>query len=1252
MALATLLLATRDVEGCLGRLQRVRTLLVEKAQTLGSASPRALMYDPCRALKRLCVLPLIRGSRRWANVRSLWCGVSYSESKAQLMEATAREYSGDFDRALAAYQAILERTDDASAGYEAAVRISELLLAKRKYAETRDVLNSFTSVASLSEGEQAVLSSIRGWVQFQLGAVDDAKTLLETVMPRIPATSRLEKARALTRLAIMYWHCGDAYRADKAFCFRLLLQAAKLTPAESEIFGWLGKWYDEVAQDAVRAEKCFLKALALTPSYELAGVALSELYERQHQHTANVALWTDVTRDPVTAPTWALLRLAQHLVELDDELAIGKLHLVLRNDPLGARYWVTLGHVYRHFGKVVSAHKSYLKAVELGETNWSLLCELARIEGGLLEFDAALARIEPFVITGSSSAPSGTEQTAVVAMLYAELLFKQAKHLCAEGLYGRAAGNLLRASSLLQTTPSSGITGSVDGLKLLGDIYCLAFYLSPSDFERATTETETSSAWVDFIADGRKAFEAASALLAAASDVPDTTRAAVLYSLGVSCWYESQALCTVRGIHLSGFEHMLSPQSRQLVDAITTHEPALFARIQALRATARQSFADAVRACPQFRLAWNGLGVVHDHVVLKQFAWIRATVAGQSDAAWANLAMLYAHHSETGAAASLAQKGLIHLQGVNANNPIMWNGYGMLARRERSAAQQLKATEAFRCALEMGLDMDALQGYAASVLAPLLPTAHADNEPSVYEELLFMTRKVLERDPFRAESWNVLGVVQQRLGLFEASKASLTRAQSLLSETPWYAATETRTQLMWNRSVAVLGCHSSALDFETAIAAAEEAQMATSSRALVGLLKTQQLYHRSDPKRSVQALTALLASDLTSDEREVVSAVGLAIAGLTAADDRVAPSEVDALRVQCKEHLLRDLFAGVSTATLRVVETHDRVVSLASEALALVETASAGEKPPLSVWPRLAFALIDNQQVQKAALLADALSTATKKHAGDETERVAYLRALADLLLTTAGDDRKAQALVRMQPWNPYAYVLAGASLLKRRALATDSDVHDSRQRSLRSAVLLLENGLRVTSPSAFARALVQWMLGLCYAELGDSVRATVCVDDAQTQLDAVAVAHPSQALNVELVSARVQSVVSPLSSAKRYHAVLARVAAAPSPPERLVSILSELGAVYEDAGYLDCAFQVWKAVASLTNAGGAAESPASVAGSFLANLRLAIVHGKKQNVKAAKKQIKSAIALTAASPESAQATVAAFVEGVIAKSA
>ena len=36
-------------------------------------------------------------------------------------------------------------------------------------------------------------------------------------------------------------------------------------------FSWLGNYYAEVAQDAARAEKCYLRALSIDPSQQEAG---------------------------------------------------------------------------------------------------------------------------------------------------------------------------------------------------------------------------------------------------------------------------------------------------------------------------------------------------------------------------------------------------------------------------------------------------------------------------------------------------------------------------------------------------------------------------------------------------------------------------------------------------------------------------------------------------------------------------------------------------------------------------------------------------------------------------------------------------------------------------------------------------------------------------------------------------------------------------------------------------------------------
>ncbi|KAF4323734.1 hypothetical protein BBO99_00000823 [Phytophthora kernoviae] len=494
LQLASIALAARDVEGCLQRLALAKKVVADKTQALGCAGP----------------IPSI-----------------YSEAKMIFMVATAHEYSGDTNKALEAYYEVMDK-DDAFLKIKAAIAAAELLVAKaqpKKALETIDIV-------SLSEGD-----------------IQGARDLLEANLQKMSPTDVFAKGRSLKRLAIVYWHLGGSHQTAKSGCFGHLLQAAKLTPSDAQIFSWLGKWYQEVAKDILRAEKCFLKALSLSSTDELAGMALSDLYDQQGKYEANVTLWERVTQDQETAPTWALLRLSQHLVDQNDEAAVGKMHLVLRNNPMNARYWVTLAHVYHNFDKQISAQRSYLKAIELGEESWCVRCELARIEGSLGLFDDALERIEPIV---SGTLSDGSPDVTAASMIYANLLFQQAKHLCAEGMYDYAATNLKEASRMMKSLPStSTLSGSVEACKLIGDIHCFAFYLSPESF------SSEKSSWVEFISEGRKAYEAA-ALLAGKVEqagVGGTNAVAAerFYDIGLSYWYEGQAVNNTRGIRTPVF---------------------------------------------------------------------------------------------------------------------------------------------------------------------------------------------------------------------------------------------------------------------------------------------------------------------------------------------------------------------------------------------------------------------------------------------------------------------------------------------------------------------------------------------------------------------------------------------------------------------------------------------------------------------------------------------------------------------------
>ncbi|KAG7384250.1 Tetratricopeptide repeat protein 37 [Phytophthora pseudosyringae] len=1222
--LASIALAARDVEGCLNRLALAKKVAADKSKSLGSKGPISALY---------------------------------SEVKVQFMTATASEYAGEADKALEHYRGVME-SGDVVLTMRAAIAGAELLAGKAQPQEALDVIDSVSLSDVEDESMSAGILCTRGWLRFQLGDLQQAQALLETNVNKIPSTDAPAKGRTLKRLAIVYWSLGGTHQTAKTGCFGHLLQAAKLTPSDAEIFSWLGKWYQEVAKDILRAEKCFLKALSLSPTDELAGMALSDLYDLQEKYEANVKLWERVTEDQETAPTWALLRLAQHLVEQNDEAAVGKMHLALRNDPMNARYWVILAHIYQNFDKQVSAQRSYLKAIELGEESWCVRCELARIEGSLLLFDDALERIKP-VVTGELS--DDEPDVTVASMICSDLLFQQAKYLCAEGLYGNAAANLKEASRMMKGLPStSPLSGSGEACKLIGDIHCFAFYLSPDNF------SSEGSSWVEFISAGRKAYEAAGLLAGKAEKVtsggPDPVAAERYYDIGLSYWYEAQAHGNVRGIPTSAFS------SESGSDAEAT--------VAKLKAKASTNFKLALQEDPACSLAWNGLALVSDNMLVKQFAWTRAIQTGNSsDATWANLGMFYLTQADAvPSTASLAQKSFLQLQSINPSNPSMWNGYAMLARRQASSTgQQRKAIEAFDCALQTGLDLDALLGLSMALLdfGASMDESITHAQEHSNEQAMFYLKKYLERDPFNGRAWHALGVAQHRLGLYAEGLTSYTRAAS---------SSQAPEGLEWNTLVTKLG----ELSSKPQIAEADEAallqnitaQINTSSgksAALQAIVQAQLLYRQSKGGEALDLLQALLAQDdYQSRQSEVVAAVGLSMASLLM---NKFTSQATGLAAACKERLLSSIDQAESTLTtrdylnLRLIELHERWVGAEDAYLTRLQALSQTNDGANSsmLWMRLALTTIDSQNLQVSSCLVEYLRSAASDvpSPGKETVDRNFLDALLGLFKAgptgAMGLCLDAQKLIRAQPWNPQAYVLAGTSVLKRTSLDSKQESHDEVFRQL---LRLLQTGLALCIGKEYDAAQLELLTSYCHVKLGEQDQAVASSNQALSRVETSkknGTLAPS--VDTDLLEARLLSISSPAKAIKKYLAVIAAVSdAAAHSSGRLVPILIELGGLYEEEQFMDAAINVWKLVASLTatksvgstdddvsSTTTALSSNSDNAACFLANLRLALIHGKKNNVKPARKHAKVALTLAEAGSDSNSSTVAAFVENVLA---
>lgn len=1113
----------------------------------------------------------------------------------QFLEAKAREQSGNIEQALDCYHQVL-KCDDQSIVQQAAISATELLIRRKQWQEAMDILDS---IYAGNDEKDAVAECARGWILFELGQVEEAKELLEKHAADIPASSPVHKASTFKRLAIVYWHLGEFYRQDKSFCFGNLLMSAKFAPTDGDTFSWLGKWYLDIAKDTLRAEKCFLKALSLAPGIELAGVSLSDLYAQQNKPELSVKLWEDMTSEPQIAPTWALLRLAQYLVNQDNEDAVDKLHLVLRNDPLNARYWVILAHLYRHFGKLVSAQKSYLRAIELGETNWCVLCELSRVECSLYLFDEALGHIRPLLEEPTNEACD----RSVIALIYADVLFKQAKLLCAQGLYGQAAVSLKQASLVLTDVASTPLRSSAETLKLKGDIHCFSFFLSPEDFS-----SENGQNWIDFLSEGRKAYEA---LLSLPTTDATVGLVEAAYDVGLSYWYEAQATCSVHGLPFLVFG---------VNTAETGGEQNLIDTVQALKDKSTKYFKLALKQDPSYALAWNGLAIVSDHPVLKQFAWIRAIQSENTDAAWANLGMFYVYQDHGKNAATLAQKAFLQLQSINADNPSMWNGYGMLSSRQSSSEEHEKAVEAFKCALQIGLDLDALHGLVHLLLLDGVPSPEA-------AQLLFSIKKYLERDPHNSHAWNALGVIQQHLGLYAQANASFKRAVKQSTKV------EEREGFLWNSLVAEMGCSGADKNVVARIEASWPSEALQKRAILLRVLKSQELYLQEHGKDALTELKSLLELDLPDSESESIAIVALSVAAFLADAHVDLSLQVGAM---CKDVLRRSCIDSSVDQSERLwaIELFDRYVGNEEICLSALEASVRLEPVSRFSWTHLGLALIDFQSKNAARLAPDCLRAAEKLSSSDSTVELSYLKALVELHGSEKDPDfaSQGQKLVRMQPWNPHVYALAGAGFIKRHSFHP-TEVSAS---ALHSAIRLLESGLRVASsqPSTELEQIqLLWLLGCCWSRLQNAAKATEITNHARSLLQTLET-HSSEAKL--LLEARLLAISDKYAAAKSYRQALSLA----SSSNRVLVVLYELGALYEEMNLSDCALQVWKSVNSL--------SASEDAGQFFATLRSAIVHGQKQNTKTAKKQIKTAISL--APSDSTTATVALFVEGVIAK--
>lgn len=684
----------------------------------------------------------------------------YSDTIKDFLTAKAYAFAGNTNAALTLYEKVAEEKNG-NLAISAAVCVSEFHLHQNPIKALESVDRMVSASSNASQSSQALLHCQRAWCLTFMDQNDVARLELER---HVPLLERKDQALALRRLGIVYWNLGGEYRVNKAYSLTCFLQAARLK-SDDEAFAYIGKWYLEVPKDIVRAEKCFLRALELSRRNEMAGQALSALYTSTERQHLNVPLWETLTKEREIAPVWALLSLAQYYANQDDERAVEVMLLALGNEPENAIYYVSLGHLYQHFGKYVSAQKTYLRAMELGADAWCLRCEIARLEAMFQLYDDALSRLEPLLartLPHSVLAPT-PEQHSIVSLHLADILYGQSKAFQAQGRYGDAVSNLKRASKVLRDSPETHIT-RIPILRLLGEIHASAFHLSPKAFDM---ETGRADAWIAFIAQARHTCDSTLKLLEASEKHSKAQMVDMYLLIATGSWYEAAALCCSSGVPIQALDP--SP--------VRCQPSEIASKAAELQHRSWNFFVKALKIDPKHAFAWNGIGIVHGNAIVKQFCWIRAIQIAFLDAAWANLGFFYANAQQT----FLAKEAFLKLQDVNPDHVGMWLGYGLLHRLEKLDSEAQLSIQAFACALSLEFDLDASLGLAFS----LIDRAHdleIDNGLSLrLAEVVFHLHKYIERDPFSAIAWNTLGVALYHSELYQQSAEAFDTASKLLS---------------------------------------------------------------------------------------------------------------------------------------------------------------------------------------------------------------------------------------------------------------------------------------------------------------------------------------------------------------------------------------------------------------------------------------------------------------------------------------
>ncbi|XP_045477416.1 tetratricopeptide repeat protein 37 [Harmonia axyridis] len=531
-------------------------------------------------------------------------------------------------------------------------------------------------------------------------------------------------------------------------CLLAFLKAAKSDANNYYCFYYLGRCYCEMKQYD-KARRCYERSYKLCPSFSNAAIELSKIYRLLKNWDSNAALLKTITKDVINkGNTWAWLQMGLNSMEQGDyDRAIQYLRLVSRVDEDNGHCWEALADAYLYKGAYTSALKAYERVLEISVDALYPALQIALIKKDLGHFHEAMLDFEALLCKN--------RKCILTLTGLAETCLKKAAECIQEQRLGTARDCAQYGVEAVSRAIKQG--SEISALwKILGDC-CILVAKLPEKYcclmiMRAIDEPNHY--------DGDKILEKEDLLQLA---VRCYSKAIVLTKSNDLLWHDLAVAYFLQAKH---------SEDKELANEISTKAQAILQQCSSKN--------------PTYWQHWNLLGIIlmtkdHPNYAFAQHCFIKAVTVNRNCAvAWTNLGVLYLKLENI----LLANQAFGQAQRSDPNYIQSWIGQGILAE---VLDQGDEAMDLFRHSTDLGFHPQGALGYGHWVCRKLMQSPMASSfdaidklhaVPVACDALTWYT----QLNPYECCSWNMLGILKERMGLLAGAAEAFRKALNMSSE--------------------------------------------------------------------------------------------------------------------------------------------------------------------------------------------------------------------------------------------------------------------------------------------------------------------------------------------------------------------------------------------------------------------------------------------------------------------------------------